>query len=56
MKSPIHLVLYAACWIAIALGLRQYQLLRGKKGLPLVYWMILGLLALLQLYGETWRR
>lgn len=56
MKHLPHLALYAMMWVALALGFRQYLAARGKAAIPAAYWVLLGLLAVLQLYGEAWRR
>lgn len=48
--------LFAAEWAALILAWRQYNRFRPGKRLPQSYVVIVGVLMVLQLYGEAWRR
>lgn len=47
---------YGALWASMVLAYRRYRQLRPDRPIPQVYLILAGLLAVLQLYGEAWRR
>ncbi|HEY9898183.1 MAG TPA: hypothetical protein V6D00_03270 [Pantanalinema sp.] len=51
-----HYLVYAAEACALYLAWRQYNRLRPGSPMPQSYLLIVGILLVLQLYGEAWRR
>lgn len=52
----LRYAMYAAQWAAVILAVRGYNRRRPGSELPRAYWIVMGLLAVLQLYGERWPR
>ncbi|MBO9541792.1 hypothetical protein J7643_14475 [bacterium] len=53
--SGAYYLVYAAEACALYLAWRQYNRQRPGKPMPQSYLLIVGILLLLQLYGESWR-
>lgn len=56
IPALLRLLLYGAEWGGLYLAWRCFNRQRPDRPLPQSYLLVVGILAVLQLYGEAWHR